>query len=69
MIESMDAEGYEFRMDEMAWFDSAGQINATLTELSTLPSDERFETWITVIRAARVMAKGSEIIPEEGRTY
>ena len=63
------SENYEFRLDEMAWFNKDGRMNGTLTALSTLENDEDFETWLTVIRAARSLAKGSRVIAEEGRSH
>jgi hypothetical protein len=53
---------YVFRMNEMAWFDQEGEINQTLTELSTIKDDEEFEKWIFLIRSARCFAKGSKVI-------
>lgn len=49
-------------MNEMAWFDQEGEINQTLTELSTIKDDEEFEKWIFLIRSARCFAKGSKVI-------
>lgn len=65
MSATLDSMGYEFRLNEAAWFDADGQMNTVLTELSVLESDGDFEQWIRLLRAARVIAKGTLIIQSE----
>lgn len=59
------AQGWEFQLAEMGWFNRLGEMNATLTALSTLASDAQFESWISSIRAARAIAKGEGITQAE----
>ncbi len=62
-----ESQGWEFRLGEGGWFNKRDQMEATLTALSMLPSDEDFERWMVSLRAARVISKGMGLIPKEGR--